>query len=316
MNQNTPRGKGNGVTIVIPVFNRENILGLTLESVLKQTYTNYRCIIVDDGSIDSSVALARKYENADARFQVVENSINSGACRCRNLGLALAESEYTVFLDSDDIWLPHYLETMLQRLNGANHFGAAACQALVYEEAIGDSKGIRFAGVSEPINLERYLKEEVAWITSCMLWKTAAIKSIGGFVEHLKMWQDWNVNVRFLGAGGRICPVPENLLYSKVGSHSQISNQIQGKERMFNHFYSRENAWNGIKCYRLSNLSLNILAHDFEVFSAIFLAHREFAYSFRALLLALNVKKSPRFLVSFIFEYLKRTRFHSLFNKK
>lgn len=315
MNQNTPRGKGNGVTVVIPVFNRENILGLTLESVLKQTYTNYLCIIVDDGSIDSSVALARKYENADARFQVVENSTNSGACRCRNLGLALAESEYVVFLDSDDIWLPQFLETMLAALEAANGFDAAACQAYIYEKEIGDKSGTRFVGVSSPITVERYLKEEVAWITSCMLWKTVAIKSIGGFVEHLKMWQDWNVNVRFLGSGGRICPVPENLLYSKVGSHSQISNQIQGKERMFNHFYSRENAWNGIKCYRISNDSLNILAHDFEVFSAIFLAHREFAYSFRALLIALNVKKSPRVLFSCIFEYLKRTRFHNLFNK-
>jgi glycosyltransferase involved in cell wall biosynthesis len=309
MKQNTPLGKGNGVTIVIPVFNRENILGLTLESVLKQTYTNYRCIIVDDGSIDSSVALARKYENADVRFQVLENPTNSGACRCRNLGLALAESEYVVFLDSDDIWLPQFLETMLAALEAANGFDAAACQAYIYEKEIGDKSGTRFVGVSSPITLERYLLEEVAWITSCMLWKTEAIRAIGGFADHLKMWQDWDLNVRYLGLGGKVIPVPQNLLYSKVGGHTQITNQIQGRTRLVNQFSSRVNSWNAISSKNLSSNAIKSFAEDFQMFAAVFMAYREFSLSIHAFRMALAVHLSPETFLNVFFLYIQRTRF-------
>jgi glycosyltransferase involved in cell wall biosynthesis len=302
----------NGVTIVIPVFNHENILGLTLESVLNQTYTIYHCIIVDDCSTDSSVDLARKYQEADTRFQVVENSTNSGACRCRNTGLAMAQSEYVVFLDSDDIWLPQFLETMLASLKKAKSFGAAACQALIYENKIGDLCGTRFAGVSEPINLERYLQEEVAWITSCMLWKTSEIRKIGGFADHLKMWQDWDLNVRYLGTGGMVIPVPHNLLYSKVGGHSQITNQIQGRTRLVNQFFSRVNSWNAISSKALSLVVIKSFADDFQMFAAVFLAYRDFFLSFRALRYALMVCASINTFVNIFFKYVQRTRYHYL----
>ena len=305
MRQNTPLGKENGVTIVIPVFNRENILGLTLESVLKQTYTNFRCIIVDDGSTDSSVALARKYENADVRFQVLENSTNSGACRCRNLGLALAESEYVVFLDSDDIWLPQFLETMLAALETANGFDAAACQAYIYEKEIGDKSGTRFVGVSSPITLERYLLEEVAWITSCMLWKTEAIRAIGGFADHLKMWQDWDLNVRYLGKGGKIIPVLHNLLYSKVGGHSQITNQFLSQSKIVKKFYARENSWNKISKSNLSEYIKKYFANEFQKFTVLFLIDKKINLSMRSLLLSLKIQKSPKVFYKLTIDFIQ-----------
>jgi glycosyltransferase involved in cell wall biosynthesis len=67
---------------VIAVFNCKNILGLT-HDILKETYSNYRCVIVDDGSTDFSAALARTYQDADLRFQVV------GKLDCRQCGVQL-----------------------------------------------------------------------------------------------------------------------------------------------------------------------------------------------------------------------------------
>jgi glycosyltransferase involved in cell wall biosynthesis len=303
------------VTIVIPVFNRETILETTLQSVLKQSYGNYHCIIVDDGSTDSTISVARKFQNADERISVVENPQNSGACYCRNLGLTMARTEYIVFLDSDDIWLPHFLETMLVSLNESSGFDAAACQALVFEKETGDMEGIRFSGVSSPINMERYLLQEVAWITSCMLWKTKAIRAVGGFAEHLKMWQDWDLNVRFLGAGGKVLPVPKNLLYSKVGGHAQITNQIQGRQRLMHQFLSRENSWKSNKFHRLSQCSLNCFVNDFTMLAAVFLAFRDFLLSIKALRYAFSVRPYPSTFFKFLNEYLTRTRFNIILKR-
>jgi glycosyltransferase involved in cell wall biosynthesis len=311
-----PNNQRIGATIVIPVFNRENILEMTLKSVREQTYPYYSCVIVDDHSTDGTVALARKFQDADDRFLVFENPVNKGACHCRNLGLSLAQTEHIVFLDSDDIWLPHFLETMLGAIRQNVGYYAAACQALVFEKEIGDSKGIRFAGVSSPINLEKYLLEEVAWNTSCMLWKTEAIRALGGFAEHLKMWQDWDLNVRFLGAGGKVLPVPTNLLYSKVGGHSQITNQIQGRIRVMQQFFARENSWKAIRSCQLSQCALNFFASDFQLLAAVLLAYREFTLSWFSLKLAVGIKKPPESIYKFIIEYLKRTRLQFIFQDK
>jgi len=291
---------------VIPVFNREKILGLTLESVLNQSYTNYSCVIVDDCSTDSSVDLARKYQEADTRFQVVENSTNSGACRCRNTGLTMAQSEYVAFLDSDDIWLPQFLETMLASLKEAMSFGAAACQASIYENKIGDLCGTRFAGVSEPINLERYLQEEVAWITSCMLWKTSEIRKIGGFTDNLKMWQDWDLNVRYLGTGGKVIPVPQNLLYSKVGGHSQITNQFSSQSEIEKKFYARENSWNKISKTNLSEYIKKYFANEFQKLTVLFLIEKKINLTIRSLLLSLKIQKSPKVFYKLTIDFIKR----------
>jgi glycosyltransferase involved in cell wall biosynthesis len=308
VNQILQENKENGVTIVIPVFNRENILGLTLESVVKQTYTNYRCIIVDDGSTDSTVSVARKFQNADERISVIENPQNSGACYCRNLGLSMARSEYIVFLDSDDIWCPCFLEMMLGSLEAANGFDAAACQALVYEDEIGDMSGTRFAGVSAPINFERYIREEVAWITSCMLWKTKAIRAVGGFAEHLTMWQDWDLNVRFLGSGGEILPVINNLVYSKVSKHNQITNQVLGINKLKAKYFSRQNSWGYISAKIHSEKIRNWFLYDFINFSISFISCFQFALAKRSLFSAFKIRHPHITARIIIREYLKKIK--------
>ncbi|WP_373058659.1 glycosyltransferase family 2 protein [Zunongwangia sp. H14] len=105
------------VSVIIPTFNRAHILQETLDSVLQQTFKNWECIIVDDGSTDHTTSLLKKYLK-DKRFQYLHrpSSLTKGACTCRNIGIANARGSYLQFLDSDDLLAPNKLEIQLQEL--------------------------------------------------------------------------------------------------------------------------------------------------------------------------------------------------------
>lgn len=100
------------VSIIIPVFNRENFLPETLHSILVQTYTKWECIIVDDGSSDSSLKVAMEYANNDNRFIVYNRPWykKKGANTCRNQGFELSKGEFIQWFDSDDLMNKNYLK--------------------------------------------------------------------------------------------------------------------------------------------------------------------------------------------------------------
>jgi glycosyltransferase involved in cell wall biosynthesis len=93
------------VSIIIPTYNRAHLVRETLDSVQIQTYENWECIIVDDGSIDETLKMIKKYELKNKKFKIYSRpaSKNKGANSCRNYGVEQSNGEYLIFLDSDDI---------------------------------------------------------------------------------------------------------------------------------------------------------------------------------------------------------------------
>ena len=89
------------ISIVIPVFNAEKYLSKVLESVVNQSYKDFECIVVDDGSKDESLSIAKSYETRDSRFQVFHKE-NGGVSSARNYGIEMARGEFIYFIDSDD----------------------------------------------------------------------------------------------------------------------------------------------------------------------------------------------------------------------
>lgn len=103
------------ISIIIPVYNVEQYLPRCLDSVLKQDYSDWECVLVDDGSRDRSLQICDDYQKRDARFLVIHQK-NQGVSAARNAGLAVASGEYISFVDSDD-WLDSdYLSTLLNGL--------------------------------------------------------------------------------------------------------------------------------------------------------------------------------------------------------
>ena len=114
----------NLVSIIIPVYNRENLLQETLDSILYQSYSNWECIIVDDGSDDMSYQIAQRYSSRDSRFKSFLRPWfrKKGANTCRNYGFELSNGEYIQWFDSDDIMDSEMIEIAI------NHMLSNTCE--------------------------------------------------------------------------------------------------------------------------------------------------------------------------------------------
>ena len=88
------------VTVVIPVHNREKYVGIAVDSILSQTFSDFELLVIDDGSIDRSIDVVLSY--SDPRIGLVRNHTNLGVATTRNKGIQLACGEYLALLDSDD----------------------------------------------------------------------------------------------------------------------------------------------------------------------------------------------------------------------
>jgi glycosyltransferase involved in cell wall biosynthesis len=102
------------VSIIIPTFNRVNLLTRALDSVIKQTYTNWECIVVDDASTDETEGYMRTIHNP--KIQYIRHFQNKGGANARNTGIDHSIGDYVAFLDSDDIWFPQKLEIQLSHI--------------------------------------------------------------------------------------------------------------------------------------------------------------------------------------------------------
>ena len=135
------------ISIVVPIYNVENYLRMCLDSIQNQTYQNFECLLINDGSPDNSADICREYLAKDARFRYFEKE-NGGSSSARNFGIERSEGEYVTFVDSDD-WLEHdalqLLYDALKKENADisigryNCYDESRCQYLFYDSNPDDS---------------------------------------------------------------------------------------------------------------------------------------------------------------------------------
>ncbi|WP_261063917.1 glycosyltransferase family 2 protein [Streptococcus mitis] len=107
------------ISIIVPIYNKEDYLRQCLDSIINQSYTNFEVLLVNDGSTDSSGIICQEYSERDSRFRYIEKK-NGGVSSARNLGLELSEGAYITFIDSDD-WIEfNYLEVLYNALRENN----------------------------------------------------------------------------------------------------------------------------------------------------------------------------------------------------
>ena len=97
------------ISVVIPLYNKEKSIRATLESVRAQSYTDWECIVVDDGSTDKSREVAEQFKIEDSRFKILSKP-NGGVCSARNRGIIEAKGYYIALLDGDDLWDKDFLK--------------------------------------------------------------------------------------------------------------------------------------------------------------------------------------------------------------
>ena len=102
------------VSIIMPAYNAEKYIEEAIQSVLKQTYTNWELIIVNDNSADDTEKIIKKYQGEDKRIKLHSLPKNQGVANARNTAIQNARGRYLAFLDSDDMWLPEKVEKQIR----------------------------------------------------------------------------------------------------------------------------------------------------------------------------------------------------------
>lgn len=189
------------VSIIIPTFNNARFLPEALDSVFTQNFNAYELIVVDDGSTDNTQAVLASYkkELASERLRVVYQE-NGGSAVARNTGLGIAQGEYIVFLDADDILLPNKLAQQTQFLDqhplvGMVHSG----WKLIDEE--GKPLGEVSPWHSAPVlDLEAWLWKKPIKM-GAMMYRKHWLRHINGFDPELRQSQDTDLLLRLALAG-------------------------------------------------------------------------------------------------------------------
>jgi len=190
------------VSIIIPTYNRAHLIGETLDSVLAQTYSNWECIIVDDGSTDNTDAVVQVYVEKDARCRYFHRPPEHlpGGNGARNFGFKMSRGEYLVFLDSDDLLHPDCLAKRVEAIvknPSQMHLNPSA----LFSQKPGDSDYLwNRVDSKETIAqwIVRFLNTDMPWSICGVTWQRAFFIKTGGWDESLIAWQDWDLHVRAL----------------------------------------------------------------------------------------------------------------------
>ena len=156
------------VSVIIPCYNAEKIVGYTLDSVINQTYKNIEIICVNDCSKDNSLKVLEEFEKKDKRIKVLNNSKNSGVAETRNNALKIAKGEYVAFVDSDDIW---HLDKLEKQINFMVENGYdLTFTSVQFIDDNGNLTGTRFI-VPKQVTYKQLLKQNVITLSSAVISK-------------------------------------------------------------------------------------------------------------------------------------------------
>ncbi|TBV25497.1 hypothetical protein DMZ43_11160 [Meridianimaribacter sp. CL38] len=179
------------VSVIIPVFNRAQLIAETLDSVIKQRFVDWECIVVDDGSSDPTVAVVSAYAETDARIKlfVRPDARLKGANACRNIGLEEAVGEYIVFFDSDDLMTVDHLSTKVEAIERCQ------CDYVItrtdYFNLATDRLNAYYRFDEFPITPYNYVAQHINWLTYDICVKASLATSIC-FNEQLQSGQEYN----------------------------------------------------------------------------------------------------------------------------
>ena len=214
------------ISIIIPIYNRATLIGETLQSIQAQTYSNWECILVDDGSTDETMGVVRNFAKADTRIQLHQRpeTLIKGADACRNYGFSQSSGVYVNWFDSDDIMLPEHLEKKVNALLSNNEVDCSFC----FNQSFSIVEGKQELGVINRFQKENLLEDLILRKqfvqTGCGLWKRSYIaaqfvnETI--FDESLSQSQDYDFYARVLMKEPEFVIIEEALFLFRRGNES------------------------------------------------------------------------------------------------
>lgn len=190
------------ISVVIPVFNVENYLRATLNSILDQTYQNWELLLIDDGSTDGSLEIVEEFCSFDSRIKLYKRSVQpKGAPSCRNIGLNLAQGEYLIYLDSDDIIAPYCFQQRVEYLK-KNICDFAVFPLVGYYKKLFDADGMVFGYKPQGDDVFSLLARILPFVVVSNIYRRKVLIDKDIFWDtELKSYQDSDYNLQAIKAG-------------------------------------------------------------------------------------------------------------------
>ncbi|MEX0724237.1 MAG: glycosyltransferase family A protein [Gracilimonas sp.] len=219
------------ITVVIPSYNRPELLERAVNSVLDQTYSNIEIIIVDDAS-DTEVGLV--FEK-DEKVKLLRNNQNKGPCYSRNRGLKEAKGEFINFLDDDDILFPEKIEKQLSCFENSddNFLGMVTCHSMDQRSGKEQVKYNRIKGNIYKDLLGSFLVSGI----ETLLFRTEAVKEAGGFDEALESSHEYDLLIRI--SEFYTIDYVDEVLSKEYRSLNQISINFSKKKQGARYLYAK-----------------------------------------------------------------------------
>ncbi|MBZ4041950.1 glycosyltransferase family 2 protein [Flavobacterium hibisci] len=222
------------ISIIIPIYNRANLIEETLDSIVAQTYQNWECIIVDDGSTDNTFEIVNNYIKKDSRFQIHNRPIDKlpGGNAARNYGFELSRGEFINWFDSDDIMFPDKIERKVNLIL-KNEYDFVVCKGAIFESLP------MIEAIPWPLHLEgnvllNHILGKISFVTNGPLFKKDfLLKNKPLFNEKLTVRQEWEFFNRLLIESPKIAVCNDPLYFFRT-----LNSGIRNKHD-FNKYKSR-----------------------------------------------------------------------------
>ena len=225
------------VSIIIPTYNRAHLIGETIDSVIAQTYTNWECIIVDDGSTDETSMLVNEYVNDDNRFQFFTLN-HKGVSYARNYALSKISGDYIQFVDSDDLIHENKLKNALDNIevNDGDKYDIVISNFMMFRESV-DKLLPPFCQLNEGVfnfNTALYNWDFVFNIPiHCGFFHKNFFQDFR-FSEVLGAKEDWIMWLNLFKSKPKICFINQPLAYYRYHSNNMTKNSTHMKSNFFN----------------------------------------------------------------------------------
>lgn len=184
-------------TIIIPLYNKENFVLQTLQSVLNQSFADYEIIVVNDGSTDNGVAVVEQIN--DDRIKIIHQE-NKGVSTARNKGIEAAKAEYICFLDADDSWKEDFLNETHRLINTySNEKVFCAAIEILTKSSVINAQYTVGNKVEENVYIENYFTASMKYsliCTSCSAFHKSVFLEVGNFDEEIRSGQDTDLWIR------------------------------------------------------------------------------------------------------------------------
>jgi glycosyltransferase involved in cell wall biosynthesis len=202
------------VSVVIPTYNRQDLIMEAVESVLNQVYEDFELIVVDNFSSDQT--LDRLYEIKDPRVKILTEQ-RRGASFARNTGTKHAQGQFLAFLDSDDLWLPEKLAVQVGEIQSLPRGSIVFSQ---YSEFFNEQPKVRRILSGGPPNLS----------VITMMIRTEDFHAVGLFDESLKAGEFLEWYARAINLGMNISKLDTILSLRRIHSGNSVANARQAKD--------------------------------------------------------------------------------------